>query len=76
MSLERTKVISNCTTVGANVTNCVTYNVTIGPPVDAVVEYWEYVNFLNISISLKMILCKMIIAALYLLLLSKLDLNP
>jgi hypothetical protein len=61
MSLERTKIMANCTSTltnvtetftynssaHANVTGCDIYNVTVGPPVDAVVEYWEYVYLLT-----------------------------
>jgi hypothetical protein len=57
MSLERTVTMVTCTSTLTNVTDtftynssthvngtgCDIYNVTIGPPVDAVVEYWEYV---------------------------------
>ncbi|XP_045167232.2 sodium- and chloride-dependent GABA transporter 1-like [Mercenaria mercenaria] len=48
MPLERTRVVTNCTTIDQNVTDCDTYNVTLGPPVDAVVEYWER-KVLNMS---------------------------
>ncbi|XP_053377145.1 sodium- and chloride-dependent creatine transporter 1-like isoform X2 [Mercenaria mercenaria] len=48
MSLERTKLVTNCSAGYQNGTNCDTYNVTVGPPVDAVVEYWER-RVLNMS---------------------------